>query len=73
MPSLSAEAVDLYTRLLRDEKALAQEIEEHLETRLRAGGATDVCSFPAGASAFSLPQMSSMMRSAAFSAAAAGK
>ena len=40
MPSLSADAVDLYTRLLRDEKALAQEIEEHLETRLRAGGAT---------------------------------
>lgn len=40
MPSLSADAVDLYTRLLRDEVALAQEIEEHLETRLRAGGAT---------------------------------
>ncbi len=40
MPSLSADAVDLYTRLLRDEKALAQEIEDHLDTRLRAGGAT---------------------------------
>ncbi len=40
MPSLSADAVDLYTRLLRDEGALAQEIEEHLGTRLRAGGAT---------------------------------
>src|SRR6185436_4445162 len=40
MPSLSASAVDLYTRLLRDEKALAQEIEEHLESRLRKGNAT---------------------------------
>jgi hypothetical protein len=40
MPSLSARAVDLYTRLLRDERALAQEIEENLESRLRAGRAT---------------------------------
>lgn len=40
MPSLSASAVDLYTRLLRDEKALAGEIEENLETRLRSRNAT---------------------------------
>ena len=40
MPSLSASAVDLYMRLLRDEKALAQEIEESLESRLRARQAT---------------------------------
>jgi hypothetical protein len=40
MPSLSASAVDLYTRLLRDEKALAQEIEDHLDTRLRERSAT---------------------------------
>lgn len=40
MPSLSADAVDLYTRLLRDDRALAQEIEDHLDTRLRASGAT---------------------------------
>jgi len=40
MRSQSAAAVDLYMRLLRDEKALAQEIEEQLETRLRARGAT---------------------------------
>jgi len=40
MPSLSASAVDLYTRLLRDERALGQEIEENLESRLRAGNAT---------------------------------
>ncbi len=40
MPSLSASAVDLYTRLLRDEKALASEIEANLESRLRAGNAT---------------------------------
>lgn len=40
MPSLSQSAVDLYTRLLRDERALAQEIEENLETRLRARSAT---------------------------------
>ncbi|MEO8361486.1 MAG: hypothetical protein ABI672_15745 [Vicinamibacteria bacterium] len=40
MPSLSESAVDLYTRLLRDETALAQEIEEHLEARLRARNAT---------------------------------
>jgi len=32
--------VDLYTRLLRDEKALAQEIEENLESRLAARSAT---------------------------------
>jgi hypothetical protein len=32
--------VDLYTRLLRDEKALSQEIEENLEARLRARQAT---------------------------------
>jgi hypothetical protein len=40
MPSLSAGAVDLYTRLLRDERALAQEIEDSLEAKLRAGQAT---------------------------------
>lgn len=40
MPSLSASAVDLYTRLLREEKALAAEIEENLEARLKAGNAT---------------------------------
>ena len=40
MPSLSVAAVDLYTSLLRDEGALAQEIEDHLETRLRARAAT---------------------------------
>ena len=40
MPSLSASAVDLYTRLLKDETALAQEIEENLEARLRARNAT---------------------------------
>ena len=40
MPSLSACAVDHYTRLLRDERALAQEIEENLESRLRQGNAT---------------------------------
>lgn len=40
MPSLSASAVDLYTRLLRDERALAQEIEDNLESRLRAVNAT---------------------------------
>lgn len=32
--------MDLYTRLLRDEKGLAQEIEENLEARLRARNAT---------------------------------
>ena len=32
--------MDLYTRLLRDEKALAQEIEETLEARLRSRSAT---------------------------------
>jgi hypothetical protein len=40
MPSLSASVVDLYTRLLKDERALAQEIEETLESRLRQGNAT---------------------------------
>ncbi len=40
VPSLSADVVDLYTRLLRDEKALAQEIEENLEARLGARRAT---------------------------------
>ncbi|MEO5762914.1 MAG: hypothetical protein ABIR28_11445 [Vicinamibacteria bacterium] len=40
MPSLSGSAVDLYMRLLRDEKGLAQEIEENLEARLRARNAT---------------------------------
>lgn len=38
--SLSASAVDLYVRLLLDEKALAQEIEENLEARLGARSAT---------------------------------
>jgi len=32
--------VDLYTRLLRDEKALAEEIEASLESRLKARNAT---------------------------------
>ena len=32
--------MDLYTRLLRDERALGQEIEESLESRLRDGKAT---------------------------------
>lgn len=40
MPSLSVSAVDAYTRLLRDERAMAQEIEESLEARLRARSAT---------------------------------
>ncbi|MBX7187795.1 MAG: hypothetical protein K1Y01_21815 [Vicinamibacteria bacterium] len=40
MPSLSASAVDLYTRLLREERALAAEIEENLEPRLKAANAT---------------------------------
>jgi len=38
--SLSASAVDSYTRLLRDEKALAQEIEEKLAARLESRSAT---------------------------------
>jgi hypothetical protein len=40
MPGLSVAAADHYLSLLRDEKALAQEIEEQLETRLRSRGAT---------------------------------
>ena len=40
MVSLSASTVDLYNDLLRDQKALAQEIEENLEARLRARDAT---------------------------------
>ena len=40
MPSLSASAVDLYERLLRDEAALGQEITEALEARLRERQAT---------------------------------
>ena len=40
MPGLSVAAADHYLSLLRDEKALAQEIEEQLETRLRDRGAT---------------------------------
>ena len=40
MPSLSASAVDLYLRLLRDEKALGDEILDHLESRLRVKRAT---------------------------------
>ena len=36
MVSLSASVVDLYTQLLRDETAFAQEIEESLAERLRA-------------------------------------
>lgn len=40
MPSLSASTVDLYLRLLRDERALAQEIEANLEVRLRERNAT---------------------------------
>lgn len=40
MTSLSAGAVDLYTQLLRDERGLAQEIEDHLQTRLESRSAT---------------------------------
>ena len=40
MASLSAGAVDLYTQLLRDERGLAEEIEENLEARLKSGSAT---------------------------------
>ncbi len=40
MPSLSASALDLYARLLRDEKALAEEIETNLEARLKSRNAT---------------------------------
>jgi hypothetical protein len=40
MSSLSASAVDLYLRLLRDETALSAEIVENVESRLRAGNAT---------------------------------
>lgn len=40
MTSLSASAADLYVRLLREEGALAREIEENLEARLRARAAT---------------------------------
>ncbi len=40
MVSLSASAVDAYVRLLRDERGLAQEIEENLEQRLNARSAT---------------------------------
>jgi hypothetical protein len=40
MSSLSASAVDHYLRLLRDETALAAEIVENVESRLRAGHAT---------------------------------
>ena len=40
MTSLSAGAVDLYTQLLRDERGLAQEIEDHLQARLESRSAT---------------------------------
>ncbi|MBK5257146.1 MAG: hypothetical protein JJE39_14040 [Vicinamibacteria bacterium] len=49
MVSLSASAVDLYMRLLRDEKALAQEIEQSLRARFQARSATfggrELCPF----------------------------
>ena len=40
MPSVSASAAEMYARLLRDERAVAQEIEESLESRLRERSAT---------------------------------
>ena len=40
VPSLSVSAADRYSSLLRDERALAQEIEGNLESRLRSRSAT---------------------------------